>query len=699
VIRPTHASNLDTMMNSSSPLFTFAVIADTHLMPNDGVETAPYQVLLKANQRAHRVVAELIELNPKFVIHVGDMVRPFPALPNYAEVCDQALQLFQQLPCPIHYIPGNHDIGDKPIANAPAPNVCDSFIEKYKNKFGNTYGSFKQQGIHFILLNSSVINSGLQEEHDQWQWLEQQSRKIAGKRSFLFIHYPPYLVSTDEQPHYDNIDEPGRSRLLALIAEIETEALFAGHVHHFFYNRYGPTDMYCMPSTSFTRHDFSELFAIAPNGDAEFGRDDSAKLGYAVVDVYPDKHVVRIVNTDGARESNSLDGSVSRPALSLHPRDGYAPPIAVQLRHSWCEVRALPNNGPLDDFNRKKARNDYPVLATWQMGITWLRVPVQDLEDEQTRLRMHALCQMGQRFIVMKFGLPDNNTIQLVRKHAELVGAMEIIIAPHTPNVTTALLGEWRNKLRIPIYLGSMESSADLPNADAKYFAHSTNFGCRVNEPTHIDALINGQSNLLAAFDGVLFQIPSDEMILPQIAAINELSASINKAAMVHVMVAKQQPTSPQFDQQWVANRTACACIAALSLSNGIVVLDSLMDIDRGDFPRTGLIDRRGNINLAGQYLRTLLSALATSPDHFHIELGDIVETDTYTFISFQQRSHAYQLYLMHKGEAKTIQEPRNGIEQATRCIDLETGKPVINFGEASSSKALLVQLKDRHKL
>ncbi|MFT6302020.1 MAG: putative phosphodiesterase [Granulosicoccus sp.] len=675
------------MKHSPKPLFTFAVIADTHIMPNDGVETAPYRVLLKANQRAHRVVADLTELNPKFVIHVGDMVRPFPALANYDEVCDQALKLFQQLPCPVHYIPGNHDIGDKPIANAPAPNVCDAFIEKYKNKFGNTFGSFEHQGVKFILLNSSVINSGLQEEHDQWQWLDQQSQEVDGKRTFLFIHYPPYLVSTKEQPHYDNIDEPGRTRLLTLIEDMESEALFAGHVHHFFYNQHSSTDMYCLPATSFTRHDFSELFAIAPNVDAEFGRDDSAKLGYAIVDVYADRHVVRIVNSDGP------------PLLSLHPRDGLAPPIAVQLRHTWNEVRALPHNGPLDDFNRKKARNDYPILATWQMGITWLRVPLQDLEDEQARRRMQALCRMGQRFIVMKFGLPDDETLDLVCKHAELVGAMEIILPPRAPNTTSASLNEWRNKLNVPIYLGSMESSADLPSNDAKYFAHSTSFGCRVNEPAHIELLINGQSNLLTAFDGVLFQIPSNEMILPQIAAINELSARIDKSAMVHVMMAKQQPASAPFGQLWIANRTACACIAALSLSNGIVVLDSLTDIDRGDFPRKGLIDRRGNINLAGQYLRSLLSVLVSSVDSYHVELGDIVATDTYTCVSFQQCSHAYQLYLMHEGEVKTIQDFGNRIEQATRCIDLETGQPMINVGEASLSKALLLQLEDRHKL
>jgi hypothetical protein len=368
--------------------------------------------------------------------------------------------------------------------------------------------------------------------------------------------------------------------------------------------------------------------------------------------------------------------------------------VAVQLRHTWNEIRALPNNGPLDDFHRKQARNDYPILATWQMGITWLRVPLQDLEDEQTRIRMQALCQMGQRFIVMKFGLPDDGTMDLVSKHAALVSAMEIIIPPHAPDETTAALDEWRSTLNIPIYLGSMESSADLPGADAKYFAHSTNFGCRINEPAQVDLLRSGHSKLLARFDGVLFQIPSNETILPQIAAINELSASLNKSVMVHVMMARQQPASDPFGQRWAANRTACACIAALSLTNGLLVLDSLTDIDRGDFPRPGLVDRRGNLNLAGRYLRSLLSVLATTSDQSPIELTDILAADTHTCVSFKQSSQAYQLYLVREGVAKTIQEIQSSFDTTALYLDLQMGQWISRLSEVSSCNAWLVKLE-----
>lgn len=171
------------------------------------------------------VVEDLKRHDPEFVIHLGDMVRPFPALPNYDDVCRLALSVFQDIPCPVHYLPGNHDIGDKLIACAPAPQVCDAFVGKYKGHFGPTFGAFAHQGIQFITLNASVLNSGLSEEADQWIWLEQFTKDHVDERCFVFSHYPPYLAHRDEQPHYDNIDEPGRSQLLELLSGLSVESL------------------------------------------------------------------------------------------------------------------------------------------------------------------------------------------------------------------------------------------------------------------------------------------------------------------------------------------------------------------------------------------------------------------------------------------------------------------------------------------
>ena len=66
-----------------------------------------------------------------------------------------------------------------------------------------------------------LMNSGLEDEQEQWGWLEQTLQDNAGKRVFVFAHYPLYLSARNEPDYYDNIDEPARSRLIELLAQYQ----------------------------------------------------------------------------------------------------------------------------------------------------------------------------------------------------------------------------------------------------------------------------------------------------------------------------------------------------------------------------------------------------------------------------------------------------------------------------------------------
>ena len=255
---------------------------------------------------------------------------------------------------------------------------------------------------------------------------------------------------------------------------LSVEGIFAGHVHHFFYNRDGQTDMYCVPSTAFTRHDFSELFSIEPG--AEFGRDDAKKLGYVVVDVFAESHAVRIIHVEDKSTKFAADVQKIKP---LHPREGYVPPIGVQLRHDWNKVLALPTNGPLDDFVRKKARDDYPILSTWQMGLTWLRVPLDDLDSAISRGRMGALKAMGQRFIVVTFDMPSEQGVEKLLKHASLIEALEVVLPLDKMMNSGDVIKTLRRQLKKPIYVGPLLTSAENGETKTEFFAHKTSFGFR----------------------------------------------------------------------------------------------------------------------------------------------------------------------------------------------------------------------------
>jgi 3',5'-cyclic AMP phosphodiesterase CpdA len=407
------------------PLFSFAVIADTHLNPDDGQNTSPWRTNRLANGRTAFVISELNRLKPAFVVHLGDIVHPLPADPRHETAAKGAKNMFAALNCPLQLVPGNHDVGDKPLEWMPADCVREHSVRAYRETFGPDWYAFDYGGCRFVTINSSLLNSDLALEAEQKRWLEAEFGENAGRRTFLFTHYPPYVSRADESSHYDNIDEPARSWLLNTISRARIEALFAGHVHNFFYSLHAAvTQCYVLPSVTSLRQDYAELFRVGPAD--EYGRNDAAKLGFFLVDVLQDGHRAHLVRTQGA----TLESVTTHAPASAFQRP-VPSRIGVHLRHAWAEEIELPYNGPLDELTRKRVRNDYPLLALWDLGIQHLRVPSSDLMEKRLRARMHELRRSMQKFTVFTFGQPDSVTVELMATQRTHVHAWEIIAPLH----------------------------------------------------------------------------------------------------------------------------------------------------------------------------------------------------------------------------------------------------------------------------
>ena len=343
------------------------------------VGTSPFLTNAKANARARHVFQEIACMSPQpsFVVHLGDIVHPVPSLPSFKVAVDLFKDIVKPLNTPLHLIPGNHDVGDKLINWMPADHVCDEFLQIYRKCFGKDYYSFDQGELRFLFVNSLLINSGLRDEAQQQCWLEDQIKSAQGKRVFMFMHYPPYIYSADERGNYDNIDQPGRDWLLKQIQSPRVEAVFAGHVHNFWYDKIGSADFYMLPSTAFLRHDFSEFYSVAP--DIEFGRGDVERFGYFWIDVFDETHIAYSIKSMG-REVNANGDSVEKNTLRLaHPRASGFSNVGVELRHPWAESKQITATGGVQEFGRKWARNDYPLLALLEMGVRLSKIPDIDL--------------------------------------------------------------------------------------------------------------------------------------------------------------------------------------------------------------------------------------------------------------------------------------------------------------------------------
>jgi hypothetical protein len=586
-------------MPRPNPLFTFAVIADSHLNPEGKQNTSPWRTNRLANSRNELVVQQLNQLQPTFIVHLGDVTHPVPAHPDYLPATDAAKKLFQPLTRPLYFVPGNHDVGDKPLDWMPADCISENAVLIFRKIFGPDWGSFNHGDCHFIWINSSLLNSRLPFECEQKQWLEADLGEVSGKRVFLFTHYPPYLCRADEGSHYDNLDEPARSWLCELVVKHRIEALFAGHVHNFFYNRLGATDCYVLPSVTNLRQDYAELFRVEPAD--EYGRNDIGKLGFFLVDVYRDRHVAHFVHTKGAQ----FGGAQLRSQAQTFRRAELSR-IGVDLRHPWAEEIELPYNAPLDELGRKRVRNDYGLLALRGLGIINLRAPFSDLADDRVRQRMVDLHALGNRFAVFTFGVPDDAVLRLMSNHRAIIERWELVLPTQAVEAACARLKRARKQELPSIWFTKLRSHDEGKHDQSKPFDHSVSLGLDASEHEELAQLSVAHDRHSAIFDGVIFKIEFDQVLMPAVQHIIKLSETFGIRAAICVKLAPARSAASSSTIHDIANRVAEVILCAWCNPNIEFFLDTFQDIDRGYFLRRGLIDRRCNPQLAGDVFREL---------------------------------------------------------------------------------------------
>ena len=582
--------------------FRFAVLADTHINPTDGESPSPWLTNRHANARSRAVVSEINRYEPAFTIHLGDIVHPVPSQPTYSEAARRARNVLDLLDSPLHCVPGNHDMGDKFVEWAPAVVVNEPFLDVYESHFGKDFYAFEYQGCRFLVLNSQVFNSGLTREDDQWRWLEAELAAGDASRTFLFSHYPPYVADPGEIEHYDNMGEPARGRLLGLAEKHGVTAVFAGHVHNYFYDRLGDCDLYVLPAVSAVRHDYSELFATPPT-DGDHGRDDNAKLGFFVVDVYERDHVAHFVRSYGATPENGRSFRLA----AAHSRLRLPCPVGIDMRHSWGRSVEISYQGVVDEFYRKRARNDYALAALWEIGVRALRVPIGDLLDDEVRPRMEMLTALGHEFTVFAFGIPDTASTVVLDRYRHLVHALEVIVPVAGLEEALIEAEALRKQTGANVLVSKLRSSAEAKAEGARY----THFiGHGFGEADHA-LLADMVARAPDAVGGAVFRAEAGSNVTARITAAADWATRVGRRALVHVTLADENPAQRADDDLATANRVAETLLSAhVHAGTCEVVLDTFADMDRGYFPRNGLLDRLYNPRLASRVFGALQRVL-----------------------------------------------------------------------------------------
>ncbi len=599
-----------------SHLFSFGIVTDTHVNQSEDQSNSPFESGRLANRRMRHVIREFNARDLAFVVHVGDIVHPVPAIPGlYAEAAARFHEEFGELAHPGYLTPGNHDVGDKPNDWAPAARVDENHLALWKRHFGALFQSFDHSDCHFVILNAQVINSGMAEEAHQRAWLEADLEENDGRRIFLFSHYPPCLKDEDEDENYDNIGEPGRSWLLDLMERHRVEALFTGHVHNFWFLRLGTTDCYVLPSTAFVRFDYSEMLRGIPGAETEFGRNDRPKLGYAVCHVHEAGHLIEIVRTWGeTAESGSVPPAARQERLvAIHPRQNRHADFGFDMRHNWMEIVEIPPTGGLDEFDRKAVRNDYPLLALWEMAVRQVRVPMRDLMVEENVARMRTLKTHGHGFTLMSFGVPTTHQLARLKANRDVFRAWDNAVNRDVLERDIAAIAEAAREAGLPLFLSRLRS-IDEQRAEAGKYYHSINQGFLAGDRNEVREIAR-RPELDGLLAGFVFRLALEMPVWETIASASALAAELGLDARIHMRMAGNNPAKPVMDDALTVSRIAEAMAAAAAFHNVTVFADTLVDIDRGYFPRSGVLDRLCNPRPGLHVVRHMHAALSLIED------------------------------------------------------------------------------------
>ena len=244
--------------------FRLTQISDTHLARR----------LQKLTDNFHRVSEHIAATRPDLIVNTGDLSFDAPTSPDDLKF---AKELHDALPVSCRHLPGNHDVGDNPTAVGSAPKrpATEQERQKYLSVIGEDRWRFDAAGWCFIGLNSLIMNTGIESEAEQFDWLSSELSKANGKPVALFLHKPLYL-NTPDDPEIESsairyVPQPRRKDLIEMFSKVDLRLVASGHVHQRRDFTFGRTRHVWAPSAGFVIPDtMQEVIGLKEVGLVEY---------------------------------------------------------------------------------------------------------------------------------------------------------------------------------------------------------------------------------------------------------------------------------------------------------------------------------------------------------------------------------------------------------------------------------------------
>jgi 3',5'-cyclic AMP phosphodiesterase CpdA len=194
------------------------VLSDIHLSPTHGFF---WENWCLARDFANAAKGDAVIVN-------GDLAINGPE--SDAEIAFAATAL-AKLRAPVMALPGNHDVGDEPPGQDPDQIIDTARLARWDKSFASDRWALDAGGWRLVGVNAQLFGSGLEREHTQGQWLDEQL-SAAGRPTALFLHKPLFLESpTDDGVTPSCMVPSARVRLLDRLNRSDVRLIVSGHLH------------------------------------------------------------------------------------------------------------------------------------------------------------------------------------------------------------------------------------------------------------------------------------------------------------------------------------------------------------------------------------------------------------------------------------------------------------------------------------
>jgi 3',5'-cyclic AMP phosphodiesterase CpdA len=269
------------------------LISDTHLTPR----AAAYR------DNWYIVAAWIEAIAPDLVVHLGDITADGA---HDTRELESARLAFNRLRPLTRFLPGNHDVGDNPIApGVPNAHPLDlARLADYRRLFGPDRWSFESGPWQVVGLNAQLFATDTDEEEKQFAWLEEHLRGRRGPLGVM-LHKPLFRNGPgDTEAHVRYVPALTRGRLLAALATRDLRFVVSGHAHQARRLRVSGVEHVWAPSTAY----------CIPDAIQE--RIGEKIVGALTLELTDAGHRAEVVTPEGLVRHNILDHPAVYPELA-----------------------------------------------------------------------------------------------------------------------------------------------------------------------------------------------------------------------------------------------------------------------------------------------------------------------------------------------------------------------------------------------